>query len=634
MSFAFIVETSDSRFWIAPCRCFFGFDASKDSAILLGRTDEAPLFFRRLAIRLDNEVLFHASPDRRAKPVDTRTPTTLAPFQIADHRVDPSTLRVTGAGKDGRLEAKAMQVLVYLAEHPGRVVSRAELEERLWPGRVVTEDAVTNTIAKLRRVFGDDARHPRVVETVPKSGYRLIAGVTPIPEPQVRRPTASLSGSGAQTRRWRPALGWPAGTLAILLVVIAAWGLLARLDKPYPRNGPLTDKPAVAVLPFENLGPSPEQDYFAHGITADLITDLSKVSGLLVIAPGSVFAYKESGAGPTQISSELDVDYVVMGSVQRSADLLRVNVQLIDAMGERALWGERYDGAIQDVFDVQDRLTAAVIEALEVELVPIEKESLARRPTASIAAYDHYLRGLSEHGHRSKDQNISAKAQFQRAIELDPTFAQAYAGLALAHSRDAIDGWTETPSQSLQRAAELAATAAGMDPLLPQVHFVTGQVDLFRGRHLEAIEAAQRAIRVDPNYADAFALTAWILNYAGRPDEALAALEKAMRLNPRPPASYLEILGEIRFVQRRYDESASVFRQVLDINPDYTRARMWLAAALAHAGAGDNASWEADELMVSTPGLTLARLDAAFPFKDPRQLDVLLSGLREAGVPE
>jgi len=228
---------------------------------------------------------------------------------------------------------------------------------------------------------------------------------------------------------------------------------------------------------------------------------------------------------------------VIVGSVQRQEARLRINVQLIEASAERALWGERYDGPMSDIFDLQDRLAAAVIAALEVELAPSERASLAKRPTANVIAYDHYLRGFEEHGRRSETQNLSARAHFQTAIELDPAFARAYAGLALTYTREAMDGWTSTPWRSLDLAAELAETAAVMDPSLAQVHFVTGQVDLFRHRYVQAVEAAERAITADKNYADAHALLAWILNYAGRPGEALSALESAMRLSTRPPAS-------------------------------------------------------------------------------------------------
>ena len=544
-------------------------------------------------------------------------------FLVAGYLVEPSILRVSGHGKEARLEAKAMQVLLYLVEHAGRVVSRVELEGELWPGRIVTEDSVTNAISKLRRVFGDDARRPRVIETVPKSGYRLIGEVTPI-DTSGDAGRMSARPAAPSGRKWRTS--WFIGAVAALLLLMTAWWLLER-------DGALAAKPAVAVLPFENLGATPAQDYFANGITADLITDLSKLSGLLVFAPDSAHTGDAAEDGRREIFRGPNLDYLVVGSVQRLGERLRINVQIIEVSIERTLWGERYDGLVNDVFELQDRLTAAVTAALKVELSPQERVILAKRPTASVVAYDHYLRGFEEHGGRSEVQNLSARAHFEKAIELDPAFARAYVGLAMTHSRDAIDGWTMTPSRSLEVAESLAKKAVGMDPSLPQVHFVTGQVALFQRRHLAAIEAAERAIAADHNYADAYALLAWTLNYAGRPDDALPTLERAMTLHPRPPASYLEILGEIRFAQGRYEEASSTFQRVLAINPSYTRARMWNAAALARAGSLGEAEWEAAELLAASPEFALDRLERAFPFKNPRTLDVLLDGLRKAGLP-
>jgi TolB-like protein/DNA-binding winged helix-turn-helix (wHTH) protein/Tfp pilus assembly protein PilF len=558
--------------------------------------------------------------------------TEISPFEVAGSAVDPAGLRVTVGGSEIRLEAKAMQVLIYLAERAGRVVSRAELEEHIWAGRIVTEDSVIKAVAKLRRVFHDDAREPRVIETLPKSGYRLIAKVTRAAD-DGRRTTGSSDIKEIFASRQRgPVPKWITGIGVMALLLLGFWSVLDRNSQDHAFSPPVPKRPSVAVIPFGNLGRAPDDDYFANGITADLITDLSKLKRLLVIAPQTTFAYRNSGAERALVPSDLDVDYFVTGSVQRLEQVLRINVRLVEARGE-ALWGERYVGKLSDVFAIQDRITTAVAKALEIELAPDEHKRLASGSTGSIAAYDAYLRGLEAHGGRSEAQNLIARGHFEEAVALDPEFARAYAGLALTYSREAIDGWTSNPANSLALADRYAGKAASMDSLLPQVHFVTGQIRLFQYQHAEAVAAAERAIEVNPNYADAFALLAWTLNYAGRPEKAILALKMAMRLNPRPPASYLEILGEIYFAQGRYKNSADTFQSVLDTNPAYLRARLWNAAALVRAGSGDLAEWEIDEAMVASPQLALTRLAFAFPFKDPRLQDAVLSALRYAGLP-
>ncbi len=555
----------------------------------------------------------------------SKTLHTTAPFEIIGYTVDPAALRVSNADGEIRLESKSMGVLVYLAERAGEVVSREELEARLWPGRIVTEDAVTNAIGKLRKAFNDNARNPRLIETIPKTGYRLIAPVTPVTLHEVQL-------DQADTWTATPLLRWPSTVTAVILLLVAGGWYLMEHDSPTRTHPP--SRPAVAVLPFNNLSASPEQGYLADGITADLITDLSKLSALSVIAPGLLTSAAVDRDQIHELSEELGVRYLVIGSVQKADKQLRINVQLYETNADRALWGERYDGELKDIFEIQDTLTQAVITALEVKLVPQERVALTKRPTNSVAAYDHYLRALSAHGHRSRQDNQLAKEQFQLALELDPGFARAYSGLAMALSRDAIDGWSADPAQSLTTAKELADKATALDPELSQAHFVMGQIELFRRRHMQAIEAVQRAIELDPKFADAYGLRAWILNYAGRPDEALAAMREALHLNSRPSASYLEVLGEIQFVQRRYADAAETLEQALQINPEYMRARMWYAAALSQAGDLDAAQWEATQLKVQHPEFRLARLALAFPFKDERELDHLIDGLKAAGLKE
>jgi TolB-like protein/DNA-binding winged helix-turn-helix (wHTH) protein/Tfp pilus assembly protein PilF len=553
-----------------------------------------------------------------------------APFELAGFRVQPASREITGDAGAIRIETKSMQVLLYLARNAGRVVSRAELEARVWPGRVITEDALTNAIRKLRRAFNDNAREPSVIETVPKSGYRLIAAVTPLSgaPPAAAEPDPTASPPRRLVPRWGVLGLVLGGALALVLLVLSE---LARHPSSAPR-GAAFGAPTVAVLAFRNLGASPEHDYLANGITADLVTDLSRVSGLSVLAPRSAAGDPASDPAARRLAAGLGADYVLSGSVQRAGPRLRVNVQLTHAEDGRAVWGERFEGVMQDVFGVQDALTGAVIDALQVELVPGEAASLGRPPSASVEAYDLFLRGIEAHGRRTAGHNRSARALLERAIALDPAFARAYAGLALTHARDAMDGWADNPAASLERAAHLAEQAVLLESSLPQVHFARAQVDLFRALHEPALRAAERALRIEPNYADAHALSAWILNYAGRPAEAMAAMQAALRLNPQPSGSYLEVLGEIEFAQGRLADAAATFRRVLEINPNYLRARMWLAATLARAGAAAEAEWEVVELKVQYPGLALRRMTHAFPFRDPGQLERLLTALRSAGL--
>ena len=423
---------------------------------------------------------------------------------------------------------------------------------------------------------------------------------------------------------------------AIALLAIAIVGYLFDTLRTPDSQTPVADrtaayKPSIAIIPFENLGDKP-QDYFANGITSNLITDMSKISGMTVIARGSVFAYLDSDAETRQISSELNADYVVKGAVQRQQDRVRVNVQLIEAETERTLWAEKYEGEMRDVFKFQDRIASALVSALRIRLAPGESEIFSRYPTTNVAAYDLFLRGQEEYGHRSRESNRSAREYFEQAIALDPEFARATASLALVHSRDAFDGWTDSPERSLARAAEYAEAAARINPTIPQIHFVAGQVALFRKEHGNAIAAAERAIEYAPNYADGYAFLAWALNYTGRQAEAEKALQVAMRLNPISPAAYHDTQGEIRFIKGQYDKAIEAFNTALQINPTHMRARMWLIATLVQSGNLEESQWQVDELLLTHPDFSLSRLDHAFPFKDPSIRQQLMQNLKQAGL--
>ena len=391
---------------------------------------------------------------------------------------------------------------------------------------------------------------------------------------------------------------------------------------------PLPDKPSIAVLPFSNMSDDPAQAYFSDGITEDLITDLSRISGLFVIARNSVFTYKDKAVNVEDVARELGVRYVLEGSVRKAGNQVRINAQLIDGSTGFHLWAERFDRELADVFALQDEVAQRIVAALEIELSDVERATLAQRYTDNLEAYDLFLRGWERYWRSTEQSRLEARALFERAIELDPKFARAYANLALTYTGSS-GGMGGT---SLDRAYELARTAIALDDSLPEVHWVMADVQLFRRQYAQALASVEKCIELDPNYADAHAERALVLMYAGKPNEALDELDRAMRLNPHYPFVYLNPLGQSHFALRRYQEAIDAFREGLRRNPTAQTQRMFLAASYAQAGRLDDARWEVAELLTLDPDFSLVQVPEVAPFEHPEPLDRLLDGLRKAGL--
>jgi TolB-like protein/DNA-binding winged helix-turn-helix (wHTH) protein/cytochrome c-type biogenesis protein CcmH/NrfG len=551
------------------------------------------------------------------------------PFTVGEWRVDQRANELTRDGETVKLEPKAMQVLCFLASRQGSVVSREELEIEAWSRMVVTQDAVTNAIIKVRKALGDEARHPRYIETVSKSGYRLIAEVgrgapeTPVP----------LSATWWKRRRLLLAL-------LLLLTTVAAGLWLVPTQETAPFIGPVEDplllerKLGIAVLPFDNVGADPGQAYFADGLTEDLITDLSKLSGLRVVARSSTLAYKDSVKTEEVIARELGVDYLLEGSVRRSGDSVRINVRLSDSGGGGNLWAERFDRRMDDIFQIQDEIAAQIVAALNLEIGPDERSRMTRNNLASVQAYDEFLRGLDYYGRRSQEDTRLAVRHYERAIAIDPGFARAYAGLALVYTRDAVDGWDLTARDSLIQAAELTEKARRLDPSVPQIYFVEGQIELFRRKYDAAIRNAEQAISIKPSYADGYALLAWILHFAGRPSEGLASMQQAVRLNPRVPSVYRLVRGALYYSAGEIDKSLQDLEAAVEISPNYQLLRTWLAAANAAADRIDEARWEGQEILALDPEFSTSRVEQTFPIRDPAYRERLVNDLKRAGLPD
>ena len=401
----------------------------------------------------------------------------------------------------------------------------------------------------------------------------------------------------------------------------------------------LPDKPSIAVLPFDNIGGDLEEEYFSDGMTDDLITDLSKVSGLFVIARNSVFTYKGKPVKVQQVAQELGVRYVLEGSVRRAGDQVRINAQLIDATTGHHLWAERYDGYFGDVFALQDRITGKIVAALSVKLTSDEKEQVARMYTDNTSAYDEFLQGRAHYVRRTPGDYAEAVSCFEKAVELDPNYGQAYAALSLTYWESAHNLWTYNLGVSWVEAGNRAERylEMAMHNPSPLAYQAASRLHIDSQQHELAIAQAQRALALDPNDANSYLAIAYAVIYAGRPQEALNFIEKAMRLNPHYPDYYLYILGLAHFHLDQYEEAVTLFEKAVKLNPVNYVPLIPLSAAQAQLGREQEAAATLDKLQKALPAIVtiaLVKRGSLYSYKNPADRDRLLAGLRKAGMLE
>jgi DNA-binding winged helix-turn-helix (wHTH) protein/TolB-like protein len=546
--------------------------------------------------------------------------------RIGDWCADAATNQLVGPTGTVRIEPKAMEVLLVLAAHAGQVVSRERLLATVWAGTVVGDEALTQSVIKLRRALGDDARRPAYIETIAKRGYRLIAPVGDIQHaPAVSGPATA---SAPPPPRHRRQAAWVAiGALAAVALAALAW-TASRLPSPSTArvdDTTLADADeaalAVAVLPFETLDAGPEQAYLARGVGHDLMTDLGRSSGLRVMGSAGDAARAPDSAR-----------YVVSGSVQRAAAQLRVHVRLTDARTQQQLWSQRYERPFGDLLAMQDEIGRSLLEHLPAKIDEAEQRRRARPYTRSAEAYELFLRGQALFLARSRDDNQRARALYTSALDLDPGFARAYAGLAMTHAMDVHHVAPAEAEGALARALELAETARSIDPDLPDVHWALGFVLTQSRRHDDALASLRRAVELNPSYADAYALVGGIQTYVGRPAQSIPMLRKALRLNPAGGSLYYLLLGRSYFYGGDIEQASINLREALARNPDNLEARVYLAAALMHAGNARAAQWEADEVRVRQPAFSLQRWLQTYPMTSAPHRERLASLATAAGL--
>jgi DNA-binding winged helix-turn-helix (wHTH) protein/TolB-like protein len=555
-----------------------------------------------------------------------------ARLQVGQWSVDPAANELQRGAETVRLEPKTMDVLVALAGRAGEVVGREELLSAVWPGVIVTDEVLTQVVIKLRKALGDTARQSEYIETIPKRGYRLIAAVRPAGD--------SPADAAVAVPAVRP--GVPGRRrIGVVVVLVAALATLAvwfaqrspDIDAAAPADAAIEPlragaRPMIVIRPFSPVGDHPEAALLAQGLTADLATDLSKASGLWV----AIESRLADPVGRRLAAETAPAQYVLTGTVQRAADRLRVQVQLAEAATGRQLWSERMERSADDLFAVQDEIARGLLGVLPVKVNEAEAARLARRYTRNLQAYEFFLRGQSALLARRNTENDLAREMYRKAIELDPTFARAYAGLAMTHAADHRNRWVSDPSAAVVRALELANTARSIDPELPEAYWVLAYVHLARKQHAEALEQLRAALRLNPSYADAYAFIGGINAYLGRPAETLPAMRTAMRLNPDAGSLYFLNLGRAYYALGDLEQARLNLSHALSRNAASLESRVYLAAVLARLGERDAADWEVVEIRGLEPGFKAREWLDAEPLVDAAQRDRLLKDLGGLGL--
>jgi DNA-binding winged helix-turn-helix (wHTH) protein/TolB-like protein/Tfp pilus assembly protein PilF len=560
---------------------------------------------------------------------------TRTPLQIGEWSADPAINELGRAGETQRVEPKVMEVLMVLASRPGAVVSREELLSLVWPGVVVGDEALTQSVIKLRRALGDNPRSPAYIETISKRGYRLIApvgSVEAVPAPRADAAVVSLPQAPtlphSRVRLLKVATGVAAVLLAAVSYFLLSWrdaGQVAvgDLDTPAAWDSPRTSLVTVTVQPFEWLGAGEEHAYLARGISTDLGTELSRLSGLRLISASSA----KPGSLPAG-----NVRYLISGSVRHESETLRVNVHLIDARTSEQLWSERFERPFRDLFAVQDEIIRRLVEKLPGKVSDAERQRLAKRYTRSLEAYEHFQRGQALFMVRRTVDNEEARSHFRRAIELDAKFARAYASLAMTHAMDYRLRPSGDTAPSLARAYELAESARLIDPDIPEIHWALGFVHVQARRHDRAIDSLRKALELDRSYADAYALMGGIYTYVGQPARAIPLLRTAMRLNPDGGYLYYQILGRAYLFENDLEQALINLRTASARNPVDLETRVYLAAALIAAGDRLAAEWEAEEIRALDAHFSMRKWLETYPMTSVAHKESLSGLLARLGL--
>lgn len=500
--------------------------------------------------------------------------------KIGAIELDFSRGEVRQDGAPVAIEPQVFTLIAYLAKHPGQVLSRDDLIEAVWDGRIVSDSAIASRINTARKILGDDGSAQKIIRTIPKRGFRFEI-------------------------------------------------------EAEPAAPPLPDKPSIAVLPFENMSGDAEQSYFSDGITDDIITEMSRHKELFVIARHSSFAFRNPDRPLSEIAHALGVQYIAEGSVRRAGNRIRVTARLVDALTGQEVWSERYDRELVDVFAVQDEITGVIVATLAGQIAHERYRRTTSLSTDSVDAYDHVLRAI-EHGFRVEpDDNVLARQSAKRAVDLDPSSARAHAIIALTHLNEGNNFWVADQPRSFDHALVSAKRAVGEDALDPLAHAMLGMAEMWKNRdYVRAVKHLERAVELNPSGAYYRGIWCYILAFCGQPEKALEEIDLAIRMNPLSPGLNIGFRCRALFLLRRLEEALPDLQLQVTLMPGHSNALAYCAATYAALDRLDEARELTAQLARTTPNYRLSAVRRIMPFPDPADVEYFADMLEKAGMAE
>jgi adenylate cyclase len=553
-------------------------------------------------------------------------------LRFADFVLDLARCSLRRGADDVQLRPKAFDMLCYMARHPGRLIPKDELVAATWPGLFVTDDSLVQCIKDIRDAL-NDGEH-RIIQTVPRRGYLFAAEVH-----AAAPPAQSIVAIEPRMPRELGQRAWvlPPARMAIVLtaalVLLAALGswLLIDSGRWLPGSGSThAERKSIAVLPLASVSNPSTDDYFAEGLTEDIISALGRFQEISVRSRGAVASYKGRTPRPQDVGRDLGVRYVIEGSVRRTDEHVRISIQLSDAERGTVLWAHQYESALKDIFAVQDDITRRIAGSLVVRLNALELARVATKPPERLEAYDLVLRGRDLLARVTRSANAQARSMFEKAIAIDPTYVPALVGLGNVDLNAVRYGWTVDPAEALRRAEQLGHKAITADASNPGAHALLGRVYIRRGDLERALDAMNRAIALNPSDPDSHAGLGNALLLLGDIDNAIKAIETAIQLHPAISVTNYFRLGMAYIIAGRPNDAIRTLERAVVRGEQNVYLHGMLAGAYAESGRKDAARRQAEKVRQLSAVFEGGELGSLF--RNPDQREKLLGALRKAGL--